>query len=135
MPGALATLDLLVGAAVLEVGRNTPPVSPTAGDCYVLGDSPVGVWAGHARALAGFTDGGWRFAEAFAGMTVLDRSQNCVGKFDGAAWSIGEVSGKTLKLDGVQVVGAQQPAISNHASDGTINSILAALRAHGLIAG
>ncbi|WP_240325572.1 DUF2793 domain-containing protein [Sphingomonas mesophila] len=72
---ALARLDLAVAAAVLEVGRNAPPASPAPGDCYVLGSAPTGAWAGQARALAGFTEGGWRFVAAVAGMQVLDRSQ------------------------------------------------------------
>lgn len=38
------------------------------------------------------------------------------------------------KINGTKVVGAQQAAIGNHASDATVNAILAALRAHGLIA-
>ena len=131
----LAKLDLIVAAAVLEVGRNTPPATPAVGDCYVLGNAPTGAWAGKAEALAGFTDGGWRYADAVAGMTVLDRSQGCMASFDGAAWSIGDLRGKRMTVDGVKVVGAQQAAIPNHPSDGTVNAILATLRAHGLIAG
>ncbi|WP_240325571.1 hypothetical protein [Sphingomonas mesophila] len=42
--------------------------------------------------------------------------------------------GKKLTVDGVKVVGAQAAAIANHASDPTVNAILAALRGHGLIA-
>lgn len=130
---ALARLDLAVAAAVIEVGRNAPPASPAAGDCYVLGSAPTGAWAGQARALAGFTDGGWRFVAAVAGMQVLDRSQYCLASYDGTAWSIGDVRGKKL-TDGVKVVGAQAAAIANHANDSTVNAILAALRGHGLIA-
>ena len=40
----------------------------------------------------------------------------------------------TFKVGGKQVVGAQQAAIANHASDATVNAILGALRTHGLIA-
>ena len=131
---ALARLDLAVAAAVLEVGRNAPPTSPAAGDCYVIGTAPTGEWAGQAKALAGFTDSGWRFVAAVAGMQVLDRSQMCLASFDGNAWSVGDIRGKKVTIDGVKVVGAQAAAIANHASDATINAILAALRAHGLIA-
>ena len=58
----------------------------------------------------------------------------CLASFDGAAWSVGDVRGKKVTIDGVKVVGAQAAAIPNHASDSTTNAILAALRAHGLIA-
>ena len=131
---ALAKIDFLVAAAVLEVGRNAPPASSAAGDCYVVGNAPTGDWAGQAKTLAGFTDGGWRFVAAVPGMQVLDRSQGCVASFDGTAWSVGDVRGKKLTVDGVKVVGAQGAAIADHASDSTINAILAELRAHGLIA-
>lgn len=131
---ALARLDLAVAAAVLEVGRNAPPASPVAGDCYVIGGAPTGEWAGQARALAGFTEGGWRFVAAVAGMQVLDRSQGCLASFDGIAWSVGDVRGTKVSVDGVKVVGAQAAAIANHPTDATVNAILAALRAHGLIA-
>jgi hypothetical protein len=47
-------------------------------------------------------------------------------------------AGKVLKVNGTQVVAAQQTAIPNDASgapnQGTVNAILSALRAHGLIA-
>lgn len=131
---ALAVLDLAVAAAVLEVGRNSPPASPAAGDCYVVGSAPTGDWTGQAKALAGFTDGGWRFLAAVAGMHVFVPSQGCVASYDGTAWNVGDVGGKKVTIDGVKVVGAQGAAIANHASDATVNAILAALRAHGLIA-
>lgn len=43
-------------------------------------------------------------------------------------------AGKNLYNNSLQVVGARQAAIANHATDATVNAILAALRAHGLIA-
>lgn len=42
-------------------------------------------------------------------------------------------AGKKLYVNDVQVVADRRPAIANHASDATVNAILAALRAHGLI--
>lgn len=119
---------------MLEVGRNAPPASPAPGDCYVIGSAPTGDWAGQAKALAGYTEGGWRFVAAIAGMQVLDRSQNCLAAYDGTVWSIGDLKAKKLSVDGVKVVGGQAPAIANHASDATVNAILSALRGHGLIA-
>lgn len=131
---ALAKLDLAVAGAVLEVGRNTPPSSPALGDCYVIGDAPSGAWAGHHEALAGFTAGGWRFVAAVAGMRVLDRSSGSVAAFDGEVWTVGDLRGARLTIDGIKVVGVQAPAIANHSTDTTVNAILSALRAHGLIA-
>ena len=45
----------------------------------------------------------------------------------------GTVGPTIVKLDGLQILTSQQPAISNGV-DSTVNAILAALRAHGLIA-
>ena len=52
---------------------------------------------------------------------------------DVSAAGMNLASGKVLKVNGTQVVGAQQAAIAN-SGDATTNAILAALRAHGLIA-
>lgn len=100
----------------------------------MLGSAPTGAWTGQALALAGYTHGGWRFVAAVAGMQVFVPSQGCAASFDGAAWSVGDLRGKELTVDGTKVVGAQVAAIANHASDSTVNAILSALRAHGLIA-
>lgn len=42
--------------------------------------------------------------------------------------------GSSFKLAGTQVLTTRQAAIANHASDATVNAILSAMRAHGLIA-
>lgn len=107
---------------------------PQPGDCYIVGDNTTGDWTGQELSLAIYTASGWRFVSVTAGMTVLDRSTGCIAQFDGTQWSVGDVSAKQVTVDGVQVIGAQQPAIANHMSDGTINAILDAMRAHGLIA-
>ena len=131
---ALARLDYLVAAAVVEIGRNDPPSSPVPGDCYVVGDAPTDAWDGQAHGLANYTESGWRFASGIAGMSVLDQVTGCVALYDGTQWNIGDVRAERVTIGGNRVLGAQQPAIADHSSDGTINAILAALRAHGLIA-
>lgn len=45
----------------IDAGRNTPPGSPTIGDCYIVGTAPTGAWAGRANRIAVYTTGGWRF--------------------------------------------------------------------------
>lgn len=119
---------------MVEVGRNDPPAAPVSGDCYIVGAAPSGAWSGQARALACFTDSGWRFAGAVAGMRALDLASGCVAAFDGTAWSVGELRATQVTVGGDKVVGARQAGIADHASDATVNAILAALRAHGLIA-
>ncbi len=63
-------------------------------------------------------------------------------RFDGAAWSRGDVVARRPLIGGVPVVDLQQPQISARSGGATIDgearaaigAILAAMRAHGLIA-
>lgn len=139
---ALAVLDLLAHPVVEGVGADVPPASPLAGQCWVVGGSPSGAWAGHADALAGWTAGGWRFAAPVPGMMVWTGGANGFARWDGSAWTSGVLRGAKLVLGGQQVVGAQRPAIADAAGGATVDAearsalaaILTALRGHGLIA-
>src|SRR5450755_3827849 len=66
---ALDLIDALIQAAMVDISINTPPGSPSAGDCYIVGSSPTGAWVGQANAIAYFTTG-WNFAAPIKGMTV-----------------------------------------------------------------
>lgn len=138
---ALARIDALLLPVAESVLLDTPPATPAAGQCWVVGSAPSGDWAGHARAIAAWTDDGWRFVAPRAGMRVWSLADTLPAMFDGAAWVLGGIHVRQLIVDGVPVVGTQQPAIADPAG-GTapdmaartaISAILAALRAHGLI--
>ena len=139
---ALALLDLAVQPIVLEHGLESPPSDPTLGDCWIVGGSPVGDWAGHARAVAGWTVGGWRFLTPRPGMVVWRSSDAVTMRYDGEAWISGELHGAGVFIDGEQIVARREPAIANPAGGGmidaeardAIDAVLAALRSHGLIA-
>ncbi len=141
-PGGLATLDLVVCAAVDGFLIDTPPASPSVGSCHVAGAAPTGAWAGHAHALAGYTGGGWRFIAPFEGLTALDKASGEVAAFLGGAWDKGHVRAAKLSVGGNQIVGARQAAVADPAGGATIDAearmaiaaILARLRTHGLIA-
>jgi len=138
---ALQRMDLLICAAVEGVDANEPPVSPVPGDCYLVGDEPSGAWAGQAGALAGYTDGGWRFVAPAEGMRLLVRTSGETMVRRGGAWEVGIVRASEVQIGGARVVAARQPAIAAPAGgtvvDGearsAIDQILGALRAHGLI--
>lgn len=139
---ALAALDLLAQAGVVAVDLDAPPASPAAGQCWIVGAAPTGVWAGHAGALAGWTAGGWRFLAARDGMRAWSAADGCDAVYTGGQWRVGALAGTALRIAGVQVVGARRPAIAA-ASGGTtvdaearaaLGQVLAALAAHGLIA-
>ena len=139
---ALAIVDLLQAPAAVAVGVEAPPVNPVAGQCWIIGAAPTGAWAGHARALAGWTTGGWRFVPAREGLSVWSTADGCSAVFTGGAWVIGRVAATELAVGGVKVVGGQRPAIGAPAGGASVDAearatlaqVLAALRAHGLIA-
>lgn len=139
---AVAMLDLLSNGAVQDHGIDTPPASPSPGQCWIVGTSPSGAWTGHAGALAGWTSGGWRFIPAQAGMQIWDVGHGYWLHHDGSAWIAGVLPGTSVKIDGIQVIGAQTAAISDPAGGSVIDTearakialILSALRTHGLIA-
>ena len=138
---ALALLDLAVQAGVAAVGVNAPPDAPAPGACWIVGTTPTGAWAGHAAALAGWTDGGWRFVAATEGMAVWSVADVMAARYVGGAWTVGGLVGHALQIDGLRVVGPRADPIVAPAGGTVIDSegraaigmILDALKAHGLI--
>jgi hypothetical protein len=141
LPGALQTLDFLVSAAVEEGPRNDPPPAPAIGSCYVVGSAPTGAWAGKPQSVAGCTSGGWRFISPIDGMSAYVKSDNQWANYRSGAWETGMLRGASVLIGGVQVVGNQAAPIASPTGGSTVDSegratidaILAALRAHGLI--
>ncbi|SFO03653.1 DUF2793 domain-containing protein [Sphingomonas sp. OK281] len=140
---ALALLDLAVQASVLAVGTNVPPVAPVAGNAWIVGSAPTGGWAGQARAIAGWTSGGWRFVVPREGMTAWSVADAQAARFAGGAWTTGVLAGTRVTIGGVDVVGARRAAIPDPTGGTIVDSqartaigaILGALRGHGLITG
>jgi hypothetical protein len=139
---ALTILDLLGHAAVEGNGVNTPPATPDPGQCWIVGSSPTGAWAGRAGALAGWTSGGWRFVAPRAGMIAWDAANGHWLHYDGSMWVNGVLTATRLEIGGIQVVGDQSGAIADPIGGSFIDDesrsrivlILNALRTHGLIA-
>ena len=92
------------------------------GQCHVVGPAPTGAWAGHAKAIAGYAPGGWRFVSAVAGITALDKSSGQIAAYDGTAWSVGAIAGASLKLGGSQVVGPRLAAVPNPSGGSVIDA-------------
>lgn len=139
---ALALIDLASNAGVEALGAATPPATPEAGRAWVLGETPTGAWAGHAHALAGWTAGGWRFVAPFEGLSVWVVAEKLHATYADGRWVAGDVRARRVLVGGVPVLGPQRPAITPPAGGGTVDAearaaldqVLAALRAHGLIA-
>ena len=140
---ALARLDLLAAAAIDGFLINAPPASPALGNCYVVGAAPTGAWAGHALALAGYTEGGWRFIAAIEGLQAVDKASGETVLFRSGAWEKGQIRATKVSVGGDQVVGARLAAVADPTGGTNVDvearaaiaAILARLRGHGLIAG
>lgn len=137
---ALTILDLLVQAAAERMDAEIPPEDPAPGQLWILGNDPVGDWAGNAHAVAAWTEGGWRFCPAREGMALWLSDNEVLARFRDGGWVAGRLDG-TVFVDGVRVVGPQQSAIADPSpgsvedsqARAVISAILAVLRTHGLI--
>ena len=139
---ALARIDIALQAAAEAGPLSLPPAAPAEGQCWIVSDAASGAWAGREGQIAGWSAGGWRFVAPRAGMSVWSKADGHAIHWLGDAWSDGTLPVAGLSISGVQVVGAQQPAIASP-SGGTIidaearvalDRIIAALMSHGLIA-
>jgi hypothetical protein len=82
----LNLLDALVQAVVQNASLNTPPASPTLGNCYIVGASPTGAWASHSKKIAQAIIGGWLFIPPFAGLAAYNTADSNVYRYDGTNW-------------------------------------------------
>lgn len=140
---AIAAIDLLLHPVVVQTAVQEPPIDPPQeGACVIVGDAPSGIFSGHEHAIACWTEGGWRFAEPFDGLSCWHRDVGMTLTFrDGAGWT-DAIATKGVVVDGLQVVGTRRPAISDPVAGVSIDAearaaigqILSSLRAHGLIA-
>lgn len=138
---ATQILDVLVAGAVEEPPRDSPPASPIAGSCYIVGSAPTGDWAGKADQMAAYTAGGWRYLTPVEGIELYVRSSAVTAAYRAGAWEMGVLRGSNLTISGQQVVGPRAAAIPDPAGGtqvdvearAAISAVLAALRQHGLV--
>lgn len=137
---ALVRLDIAVQGAAVAAGANTPPAAPASGNAWILGDAPEGAWTGHAREVASWIEGGWRFLAPFEGLRFWIPGDQVFALFSEGQWVAGRNYGR-LFVGGRQVVGPRAGAIGEPAGGtmvdaearATITAVLEALREHGLI--
>ena len=135
-------IDALLLPAVESVDVASPPATPGEGALYVVPTGATGGFAGQDGNFAHFIGGAWQFFAPPEGAAVFVKDRGVPARYRNGAWHIGELWADRLVVAGAQVVGAQQAAIADPAGGATVDSearqaitaILAALRAHGLIA-
>ncbi|MDR3476213.1 MAG: DUF2793 domain-containing protein [Devosia sp.] len=83
---ALRDLDSLVQLSVRDRDLAAPPVSPAAGDRYLIAASPTGAWSGHAGAIAAWQDGAWLFYGPQEGWRVWVIDESLLIALSGGTW-------------------------------------------------
>lgn len=102
---ALNLIQALLNGAI-QRGLNTPPVSPSSGDIYIVGTAPTGVWSGRGNSVAIYTGTAWRFVPGNnssgtpitmgarnEGMRVWVRDEDTMYTWSGTAWVAGSLDG------------------------------------------
>jgi hypothetical protein len=139
---AVVAIDLVVQARAIAAGVNTPPDHALPGDSWLVGPAPTDAWGGRAQHLAGWTEGGWRFAAPVEGMTVWVSDRGLPARYRDGVWGIGDLAGARVTIGGEQVLGARGKAIAAPAGGAVVDveartaiaALLAMARTHGLIA-
>lgn len=79
------TTGLIWQTIVIDI-QNTPPVSPTSGDRYIVDTVPTGAWVGQAKAIATYTVS-WAFSSPSTGWATSVTNQNSVYRYNGSSWA------------------------------------------------
>lgn len=64
-----------------------PPGSPADGDCYLVGASATGAWAGHDGDIAFYMSTAWEFIEVIEGFSAWVNDENLLIVYNGATWT------------------------------------------------
>ena len=139
---ALNILDAVVQSAVETSTLSTPPASPVEGGLWLVASGATGDWASHDTELAQYIGGAWQFHAPFEGLALWLKDENVTARYLAGLWQKGIITASRVDILGQQVVGPRQAAVSDATGGSTIdaeartalNSLLAASRAHGLIA-
>lgn len=83
---ALNLLDALMRPVVMSMSVNTPPGSPTAGDCHIVGGSPSGAFTGHTNKIAYYSENGWIFLAPFKWLEIVNEADDTRYVYNGTAW-------------------------------------------------
>lgn len=84
---ALQSLDALVHLAVEALDAVTPPPSPVPGECWGLGSSAQGAWAGQDGAVAVAIETGWIFLTPRDGWRAWDKAAAGLKLYHGGGWT------------------------------------------------
>lgn len=83
---AIRKLRILSQIAVKDKDLTAPPGSPADGDCYIVGGSATGAWAGHDGDLAFYSTSSWVFLDPVEGWLAYAQDEDDLYVFNGSSW-------------------------------------------------
>ncbi len=118
---ALLAADVLLHPAV-EAVITAPPAAPANGQCWLVGASATGPFAGQSGRIAAWSEGGWRFVSAREGMRAYDIAAAAYRFFAGGTWQLAPAP--TMPSGGAVIDSQARTAIA---------AIITTLRAAGVL--
>ena len=123
---ALRQLDMTVQLSVVQTGATQPPLVPTAGEVYALGQGATNAWAGQDQNLAAFDGTAWNFITPQTGWRTWDKTENVLKVWSGTAWVAQDSNTQNLAGIGVgttsdavnRLAVASDATLLNHAGAG-----------------
>ena len=118
---ALARIDFLLHPTVQAIETDPTALVPVAGQSWLVGPDATNDWLGHDDQIAGWTGNGWLFMAPVALMRMYIGSIDKFAVYRGG-WQVTEA-----------VAGPTGGSVMDSEARVAIDSILAALQAHGIL--
>ncbi len=83
---AIRVVDALVQLTV-QAQQNTPPVSPSEGQCWIVGTSPTGIWVGKSNQIAQYYNAAWYYHVPSTGWRAHNVATSLELFYTGSAWA------------------------------------------------
>lgn len=85
---AISAIDCLLHGRIVRAGLRRPPIGPTVGDAWLIGEPAEEDWVGLEGQIACWTAAGWRFFQPVAGMALWNAELGRCQRFDGLDWRL-----------------------------------------------
>jgi hypothetical protein len=128
---ALALLDVVVQARVLDRTRTAPPTAPADGDAHLVAAGATGAWAGADGRIAARRDGAWHFLAPATGWLVWVAAENRLIVKTDAGWLdvVADLATPPTALDNLTRLGIGTGADATNPFAAKLNTALFAARA------
>ena len=138
---AIAGIDALLQLSVETLSLAIPPLSPAAGQAWIVAGAGGGAWAGRGGQLATF-GAGWRFIAPREGCVAWLRDTQRFAVFTAAGWQSDAWPAAGLRVGGRLLLSTTPGAIAAPTGGTTVDSevraalaaLLSTLRGQGLVA-